>query len=201
MILKKDWIFPTPIFIVDNVLSNKDIDIIKEDIFKDKNISTKNNWQSNSFLHKNKKYNSLTQKITESIHNVLHNCEYDYDTFEITGMWSNVLKPGETHSPHTHSNNILSGVFYVESDEFANIHFMDPRPAANVFTPTIKFQNKENSARWFFPSKKNTLIIFPSWLSHFVPVNKSSKYRVSIAFNIMLRGKINIPESLQSSEF
>ena len=29
-------------------------------------------------------------------------------------MWSNVLKPGETHRPHTHSNNILSGVFYVD---------------------------------------------------------------------------------------
>ena len=197
----KDYIFPTPIHIIDNVLSDKDINNIKKDIFKNTNINTTDNWQSNSFLHKNEKYNSLTQKIIEIINKVLQDYEYDFDSFEITGMWSNVLKPGEAHRPHTHSNNFLSGVFYVESDEFANIQFMDPRPAANVIEPTIKSYNKENSARWFFSSTKNTLIIFPSWLLHYVPVNKSNNNRVSIAFNIMLKGKINVPESLQSAEF
>ena len=31
-------------------------------------------------------------------------------------MWSNVLKPIETHPPHTHSNNFISGVYYVQAD-------------------------------------------------------------------------------------
>ena len=33
--------------------------------------------------------------------------EYSYDRLEITGMWANVLKPGESHPPHTHSNNFF----------------------------------------------------------------------------------------------
>ena len=48
--------------------------------------------------------------------------------FNITDMWSNVLKPGETHSFHTHSNNILSGVFYVDAKQTSGIMFTDPRP-------------------------------------------------------------------------
>ena len=51
-----------------------------------------------------------------------------YDRIEITGMWANKLKVGESHPPHTHSNNFLSGVYYLEAGEnTSNIQFFDPR--------------------------------------------------------------------------
>ena len=197
----KEYIFPTPIHLFDNILEKEDINSIKKDIYNCKDIDKTVNWQSDSFLHTKSQYKSLTEKIIKSVELVLESYQYEYDTFIITGMWANILKTNEFHRPHTHSNNILSGVYYVESDESVNINFIDPRPQANVFEPTIKSFNVENSSRYFYPSLENRLIIFPSWLQHYVSNNKSKLNRVSIAFNIMLKGKINVPESLQSSIF
>ena len=116
-------------------------------------------------------------------------------------MWSNILKPGEMHKPHTHSNNLLSGVFYVQSDEGANIQMYDPRPQADVLRPQPKKNTKENSSIWFFPSITNRMILFPSWLQHLVPINQSKNDRISIAFNFMLKGKIGSEHNYQSAEF
>lgn len=197
----KEYIFPTPIHLFDNVLKKEDINNIKKDIYSYKDIDKKVDWQSDPFLHTKLQYKSLTEKIIESVELVLESYQYEYDTFIITGMWATVLKTNGSHRPHTHSNNILSGVFYVESDATVNINFIDPRPQANVFEPTIKSFNVENSSLYFYPSNENRLIIFPSWLQHYVSNNQSKFNRVSIAFNIMLKGKINIPESLQSCYF
>ena len=47
-------------------------------------------------------------------------------------------------------------------------------------------------------AKKNTLLIFPSWLNHKVGINNSDKDRLSISFNVMLRGRYEHITSLQS---
>jgi len=198
--LYKDDIFPTEIYFVDDLLEQNEIDIMKKDIYD--TYVDKVNWQSKPDLYKNLKYKTLTNKIIEASKIVLEHFKfYDYEAFKITDMWSNILKPGEMHRPHTHSNNILSGVYYVQSDEKANIQFYDPRPQAGVLQPSISKWNKGNASIWFYPSKTNRLIIFPSWLTHFVPVNTSKENRLSIAFNVMLKGKFGTSEQLQSSIF
>ena len=60
---------------------------------------------------------------------------------EITNMWGNILRPQSqrTHAPHTHSNNFLSGVFYLKtSSDTSPIQFFDPRPQSNVLKPRKK---------------------------------------------------------------
>ena len=116
-------------------------------------------------------------------------------------MWSNILKPGDMHRPHTHSNNLISGVFYVESDANANIQFYDPRPQAGVIFPDVKKVSDTNSSVWFFPSITNRMILFPSWLQHNVPTNTSNKDRISIAFNVMIKGIVGSSTDYQSAEF
>jgi uncharacterized protein (TIGR02466 family) len=116
-------------------------------------------------------------------------------------MWSNILKPGETHRPHTHSNNVLSGVFYVEAENTSAIEFSDPRPANFVLMPKVKKFDKENSNVWFYPSVTNRLLMFPSWLQHYVPINKTNKNRISIAFNLMYKGFVGVSTDYQSAEF
>ena len=49
----------------------------------------------------------ITEKICEDLN-------YKYESIEMTGMWANKLIKGEVHPPHTHSNNIFSGVYYLE---------------------------------------------------------------------------------------
>ena len=116
-------------------------------------------------------------------------------------MWGNILKPGETHAPHTHSNNFLSGVFYLESDAKTGITFVDPRPAADVLVPRKKKKTNENSNLLSYISKQNRLIIFPSWLVHWVPINNSKRDRISISFNVQIRGQVGEHHEYQSAKY
>lgn len=193
----KDEIFPTEIFIVGDVLSKDEIENIKEDIY---GYDTRRpNWQSMPDLHTQPTYSNLVKKINESIQSILGDHKhYAFDGFHITGMWATLLKKNEMHQPHTHSNNLFSGVFYVQSDVNSNIQFSDPRPQARVLEPYIHKFTKGNSSSWWYPSLENTMIIFPSWLQHYVPVNPTTD-RISISFNIMLKGKFG--EHLQQATF
>ena len=196
----KEWIFPTVIYLFDDVLKSEYINDMKKDIVKiqDKNIKQ---WQSNPKLHTEKTYNALADKVLESSKYILNDLKYEYERFEISDMWANVSKPGEMHRPHTHSNNFLSGVYYVDIDpkDGANIQFFDPRPQADVLRPKQIEFTKENSSLWYPYSKTNRMVLFPSWLQHYVPINISKTNRISIAFNIMLRGNVGFSTDYQSA--
>ena len=138
-------------------------------------------------------------KFTKKIYNITeHICkryEYLYDRLEFTGMWANKLVKGDIHPPHTHSNNIFSGVYYLEGG--SQIQFFDPRPQASVFNPNLKYTNFDNSSMVGFESSKGYGLIFPSWLQHWV--GRTNKTRISISWNILLRGNYGQPGTLQNS--
>ena len=75
-------------------------------------------------------------------------------------MWANKLIKDEIHPPHTHSNNIFSGVYYLEGG--SQIQFFDPRPQASVLHPNLKYTNFDNSGMVGFESSKGYGLIFPS---------------------------------------
>ena len=138
-------------------------------------------------------------KFTKKIYNITeHICkryEYLYDRLEFTGMWANKLVEGDIHPPHTHSNNIFSGVYYLEGG--SQIQFFDPRPQASVFNPNLKYTNFDNSSMVGFESSKGYGLIFPSWLQHWVV--RTDKTRISISWNVILRGDYGKPNTLQNS--
>ena len=198
--MKHVKLFSTHIFLIDNVIPENDILDIRKHIISTYNSDTKN-WQSIADLHKMIIYDTLTDKILEYSKNVFDKLELKYDSFKITDMWSNVLKPGETHRPHTHSNNMLSGVYYVDAVETSGIIFTDPRPQAGVIQPDVNKQILDNASIVKYDSATNRMILFPSWLQHYVPVNETNKNRISIAFNIMFKGLVGSSTEYQSAEF
>jgi uncharacterized protein (TIGR02466 family) len=195
----KAQLFPTDVYVCDGVLEKEYIDSMKEHILQ--TSTDKENWQSGPKLHLNRKYEALADKVIEVSKLIFDDKSYVYDEYEITGMWANILKPGEAHRLHTHSNNILSGVYYVYSDETTGIEFFDPRPAAGVLAPEVKEFTEINSSSFKLISSTNRMVFFPSWLQHLVPINKSTNDRISIAFNVMLRGQVGNPTHFESAEF
>ena len=127
----------------------------------------------------------------------MEDLKYEYDKLEITGMWATKLHVGEAHPPHTHSNNFLSGVYYLKaSGDTSPIQFFDPRPQANVLRP----RNEpiwENSTMLQFNSVKGMGFIFPAWLMHWVPPTQDE--RISISWNILVRGNYGEPNTLQNA--
>ena len=149
--------------------------------------------QTEDDLHK--KLPSFKRKVFEITEKICRESKYRYDTLEITGMWANMLKKGDSHPPHTHSNNVFSGVYYLEDG--APIQFFDPRPQASILHPNLEYTTFDNSSMVQFNSQKGMGLIFPSWLQHWVPTTE--KDRISISWNIILRGDYGQPNTLQNS--
>ena len=106
-------------------------------------------------------------------------------------------KNNNSHAPHTHSNNFLSGVYYLEAGEnTSNIQFFDPRLQASVLQPRNN-SNRMNSSMLQFNSIKGFGYIFPSWLQHWVPT--TTEERISISWNIILRGDYGESGTLQNA--
>ena len=141
---------------------------------------------------------NFTRNIFDIANKILRETfKYEYDNLEITSMWANQLSKGETHPPHTHSNNVLSGVYYLHSKCEAPIQFFDPRPQANVLHPNIKYSNFENSGMISFRNDTGIGLMFPAWLQHWVPPTTDN--RISISWNIILSGDYGQPGTLQNS--
>lgn len=151
---------------------------------------------SSDKLHEDKVFKILVNHILKSTTSVLEKQQYQYDKIEITNMWSNTLNSGESHPPHTHSNNFLSGVYYLKAGNTSPIQFFDPRPAAHVLQPR-NTPNFINSSMVEFDSIEGVGYIFPSWLSHWVPPTREQ--RVSVSWNILLRGHYGEHGTLQNA--
>ena len=193
-----DRLFPTNIFIKENFIKNyKDVE---NAVRRDYNSNVPY-WQSTPDLYKRNEYQDFTKSVLNFTAEILDKLKYNYDGFRITDMWSNVLIPGETHKPHTHANNLLSGVYYPYAEKTSGIVFMDPRPQASVIKPTMKEILTDTCDVYEYNSNTNKIIVFPSWLQHFVPINNSKTDRVSIAWNIQITGKVGRSKDFQSAEF
>ena len=188
-------LFPCPVYIVKRDLElspkeDKDIeDIIEEGLNKDTgNSMSVNTYIFNSKLKEIKQF--CAQQITIYVKEVITPKE-ELD-FYITQSWLNVTKPNEYHHNHSHPNSIISGVFYISTEEDDKITFTDPNA---IVREIIKFEKEKfniwNSATWFFNVTNNELVLFPSWLNHGVEINKKATTdRISISFNTFVRGNM-----------
>ena len=195
-------IFPTNLFLIEEFY-HSDTNVMKKYIFDLwENRDYDNRWQTKSAnLHKQKEFKEFTELVVSTSKEILDKLKYDVEDIVITDMWANVLKSGENHPAHTHSNNFLSGTYYLQSDQNASIVFHDPRPAADVIVPRKKNITQNNSSLLSYASKQNRAVIFPSWLPHWVQQNKSKNKRISIAWNIHIKGQLGEHHEFQSANF
>ena len=148
-------------------------------------------------LQEHPAFREFNTRVLECNKHVLDAANYEYENIEITNMWGNTLSSGDDHPPHTHSNNILSGVYYLRASQNTSpIQFFDPRPQASVLKPRNK-PNWNNSSMVQFDSVVGIGFIFPSWLMHWVPPTKAE--RVSISWNVIVRGDYGEPHTLQNA--
>jgi len=143
-------------------------------------------WQSTTDLHCLEEFQTLISLIEDTVSGILLFLKIGYDDFEITGCWANMNAAGGTHNIHSHPNNFLSGVYYVQTAEGSDtINFHDPRIQAGIIRPPVTELSGENTDQVVVRVEEGMFLIFPSWLQHSVDANQSSQLRISISFNIM----------------
>lgn len=133
----------------------------------------------------------LKQFIQQSLNLYFENIYKPKTTcsIEITQSWINYTRSGEYHHRHDHPNSILSGVYYIDVDDAHDSIFFFNREFRQIqIVPTE--HNMFNSDSWQFPVKTNNLLIFPSSIPHMVTTTKTSKTRISLAFNTFVKGEI-----------
>jgi len=143
-------------------------------------------WQSDHKLHEGPGISGLSDHIEAAAEAVLEHLKISHEGFRVTGCWANVNAPGAEHRPHSHPNNYLSGVYYVQVAEGADsINFHDPRPQVGIIRPPVRELTAENADQVTVMVKDGDLLLFPGWLQHSVDANLSRRPRISISFNVM----------------
>ena len=128
---------------------------------------------------------------------------YEYDSYELSQSWVSRKQPGQHHTMHTHPNSLISGVFYYgqPSPETPAIKFHKMTGGFNVsyIQPRTKADKRSSKFAWnefaieFTPGM---LLLFPSYLFHSVPINKSDTVRSSLAFNVVPKSNLGSEENL-----
>ena len=123
--------------------------------------------------------------------------------FYLTTSWAVKFMPGGSAQAHTHTNSLFSGTLYLKTaGETGQITFHSTQKYLNFSSTTISLefteQNLFNSSTWSITPTENQIIIFPSSLMHSVETNNSKDDRISVAFNLFVRGNFGYRESVLS---
>jgi uncharacterized protein (TIGR02466 family) len=106
---------------------------------------------------------------------------------EIERSWINVFKPGAQEAQHAHDGSLLSCSYYVEAPKDCGCIVMpDPIGARRSYREFTKTAGKNLLTRREIAvePRPGRLVMFESWLPHYVQCNKSGRDRVSIAMNL-----------------
>ena len=105
--------------------------------------------------------------------------------------WVNINKKGGYNAPHDHPGYLWSAVYYAKiptpSDAKSKsgiLEFLDPRTNIVAMAPEIAEKSPFFIPKIQIRPKENTLIVFPSYLRHWVYPNEEDEDRISIAFNV-----------------
>ena len=108
-----------------------------------------------------------------------------YCNMILTDLWLNVYESQNWQEKHIHSPGQWSGVYYVHFDPNEHKATNFYHPCETLLATAGITQN--TLVPWV---QEGDMIIFPSWLEHAAPMNKSSKMRSTISFNFFIEEEI-----------
>ena len=137
----------------------------------------------------------LLQCVNKTVIDYLHAHDQRYQCEWQVQSWPNINRFGDYHDLHNHPHSYLSGTYYVKMPEALEalpgrddrrpgaISFYDPRPQANM---NAVRDDPQVEAEYTVQPKDGMLLLWPSFLHHFVHPNLSRDTRISISFNVVL---------------
>ena len=192
-------LFSTPLYIKENVfISDEEKNILKS-------VEYERMESDNGYYTKDKYILNKTEGLKINISKAINQFVYEELKvvptihFYITNSWAVKHKKNDWAQLHTHTNCLISGVYYFDVNEDSGRLFFHKE--ANHFSVfpmhmdlDITEHNILNSKAWNFTPKNGQLFLFPPWLQHRVSANESDQERYSLAFNVYIKGKIGSQE-------
>jgi len=148
-------------------------------------------WQSENLNTKNKIILPLINSIERSAFEYANSINIK-NKLKVGNIWANINNYKDYNRSHIHGG-IFSGVYYLQVPKNSgNIVFENPADKLissfwMLQLPCILVNNIFTSTSWSFKGEPGLILIFPSYLSHFVECNlNKTKNRISMSFNLIL---------------
>jgi len=129
-------------------------------------------------------------------------CPADKITPYITQSWLNYTTKNQHHHKHNHPNSLISGILYMSADiKYDKVKFYNEyknTQYGGVVRPTSKDYNRFNADSWWFAVKTGQIMLFPSSLTHAVEVKQGDNTRVSLSFNVFIKGTVGVEGHLNT---
>lgn len=186
-------LFPTPVYttMIPVKLSSVIPFLDKQDMSTEHDEANYGRRSKNSYILNELECQGLKKFILNSIQDYADNTLlYNYGEYKVSQSWISYKEPGQHHMMHTHPNSLISGVFYYgaveEKTPAIKFHKMTGSVNQGSIMPKMKADRRSSKFAWSEFSvnfEPGLLVLFPSYLHHSVPVNKSNSVRCSLAFN------------------
>jgi uncharacterized protein (TIGR02466 family) len=192
-------IFSTPIYIskLNRKLTNKELSFINEtklNVYKNEG----NTISSDNYILNHKSFKNLKKDLDLRIKDYFQKVISSTDTITpyITQSWLNYTEKNQFHHKHTHPNSLVSGVFYICCDDTLDKIKFFKKEDYKTIKLEIKDWNLWNAESWQFSVKTGDVILFPSSLTHMVETKQGDNTRISLAFNVFIKGTVGNNKSL-----
>lgn len=188
MVLKEYQLFSSPVWAVQNELSEQEITALTEFAYAavaqyplDKPVSKRNGKNSQPLSVANP---TLMKILQSSLAEVQRQYQPSVDV-RLEKYWINVNPPGSYNVRHTHPRSVFACTLYVQTPPQGGdlvLYNMNP---AQVFAAYSFKQEQYNFTEYRITPKPGLFVAFPGWLDHSVDVNESDTDRISISMNIV----------------
>jgi len=193
-------LFPQPVYFskLERVLTKEELKIFNE--HKKKTKKNEGNTRTNdSYVLEHKALKNLKKDLHTKVINYFNEvvCTSNSIIPYITQSWINYTETNQFHHKHAHSNSYVSGVFYIDAQKEVDsiIFYKKPAPNETIKLNITKY-NPFNSASCWFTVETGNILLFPSFLHHGVDKKKGTNTRISLSFNVFMKGKIGVKEQL-----
>ena len=192
-------IFPEPIY-----LSNLNRTLTKEELreinkHKKKTYKNEGNRTSNdNYILENKPLKNLKKDLNDRILDYVDKviCTDSHTIPYITQSWINYTEINQFHHRHSHSNSYISGVFYISADQKIDSIIFYKTPGHQAIKPNIIKYNVFNCISCHVPIQTGDVLLFRSSLEHGVGRTKGTTTRISLSFNVFLKGTLGNKDSI-----
>ena len=192
-------IFPTPIYMskLDRTLTPLELKFVEKNK-KDSHNNEGNITSNNNYILNEKPFTNIKKELDLIVKDYFEKVISSTDAITpyITQSWLNYTETNKYHHKHDHSNSLVSGVFYINChEELDKIKFFK-KDLYQMIRPETKDWNLWNSGTWWFPVKTGDVILFPSSLTHMVETKQGDNTRISLAFNVFIKGTLGNNKNL-----
>ena len=192
-------LFPEPVYYskLERSLTKEELKTVNK--YKKKTYPNMSNTTSNdNYVLENKTLKNLKKDLNKKVINYFNEvvCTSNSIIPYITQSWINYTETNQFHHQHAHSNSYISGVFYIDAQkEVDSITFYKPNANETIRLNVTKY-NPFNAASCLFPVETGNIFLFPSFLIHGVNKKKGTNTRISLSFNVFIKGIIGDKSNL-----